>query len=300
MAWRQALTFLLSPSLFCISKLLVCFPSCKLPLREDFTPAERATISRRPLLFLLYLPPRLSRPSTPPPSLAEWQYHLPPNRKRWTVNLGQSAVKNMTHSSTMKTWQTQTHTHTLACTHIHTQKESHATVGQSNQKHTVRLFTNAIYSIIKYLIKFLPLNRQAETHSHLPLLYLFYMPAGCDSTCLFQLLSISNCPLSLSCAALPYCSVSFIFPTSLVESASFFLLPLSFFPSPTTLYHFSLDSLSLSYGIASNCASPMSDNMWWTSSDSPDGAFVLKATAKEQQHYSAMNQGIVQEEILVY
>lgn len=112
--WRQLCLFLLSPSPFCISKLLVCFPSYKLPLREGFTPVERATISRRPLLFLLYLPPQLSRLSTPPPSLAEWQYHLPPDRKRWTVNLGQSAVKNMTHSSIMKTWQTHTQTH---CVH---------------------------------------------------------------------------------------------------------------------------------------------------------------------------------------
>lgn len=37
--------------------------------------------------------------------------------------------------------------------------------------------------------------------------------------------------LSLS-FSLPYCSASFIFPTSLNESASFFLLRLSFFPSP--------------------------------------------------------------------
>lgn len=70
--------------------------------------------------------------------------------------------------------------------------------------------------------------------------------------------------LSLSCAALPYCSVSFIFPTSLIESASFFLLPLSFFPSPTTLYHFSLDSLSVWQGIASICASPMCGGLHWT------------------------------------
>ena len=120
-------SFLLSSSLFSVSRLLVCFPSYKLPQWEDFTPAGReSTICRRPLLFLLYLPPRLSRPSTPPPSLAEWQYHLPPNRKRWTVNLGQSAVKNMTHSSTMKTWLAHTHTHThtrthtLACMHADT------------------------------------------------------------------------------------------------------------------------------------------------------------------------------------
>lgn len=73
--------------------------------RRLYSGNESATISRRPLLFLLHLPPRQLSSTTPPPSLAEWQYHLPHNRKRWTVNLGQSALKNMTHSCTMKTWQ---------------------------------------------------------------------------------------------------------------------------------------------------------------------------------------------------
>lgn len=104
-------------------------------------------------------------------------------------------------------------------------------------------------------------------------------------------LYISNCPLSLLCSsALLFCQL--YFPYLPLESASFFLLPLSFFPSPTTIYHFSLDSLSVSQGVAFICASLMSDNA--------DGASLLKATAKEQQRYSAVNQGIVQEKTLVY
>lgn len=47
-----------------------------------------------------------------------------PDRKRWTVNLGQSAVKNMTHSSTMKNWQARTHTGLHARRHTHTQRKA--------------------------------------------------------------------------------------------------------------------------------------------------------------------------------
>lgn len=119
--------------------------------KRRLTPVERVTICRRPLLFLLYLPPpQLTHPSTPPPSLAEWQYHLPHSRKRWTVNLRQSAVKNMTHSSTMKTWQTQTQTHTH--THARMHVDTHWVMQQlfSLTKSALRCFwTNAIYSVIK-------------------------------------------------------------------------------------------------------------------------------------------------------
>lgn len=84
-----------------------------------FTPVERATIYRRPLLFLLHLLPQLSLPlpATPPPALAEWQYHLPPSRKRWTVNLWQSAVKTW-HIHVL--WKLGVYTHTLARVHVNT------------------------------------------------------------------------------------------------------------------------------------------------------------------------------------
>lgn len=104
-------------------KLLVCFPSCKLPQKEGFTPVMgESDYQQKATPFPSGPPSPNSHPPTPPPSLAEWQYLLPHDRKRWTVNLGQSAVKNMTHSSTMKTWQDDSHTH------IHTHKGTHHTL----------------------------------------------------------------------------------------------------------------------------------------------------------------------------
>lgn len=52
--------------------------------------------------------------------LADWQYHLPPNRKRWTVDLRQIVVKSVTHSPTMKTWQGAQ----SACTQTHSRQGS--------------------------------------------------------------------------------------------------------------------------------------------------------------------------------
>lgn len=100
------------------------------------------------------------------------------------------------------------------------------------------------------------------------------MPAGCDCTCLFQQISISNCPLFLPCAVLPHCSVSFIFPTSLVESASLFSFPSFLRPFPHNII-----SLKpwLSISVSWHCfhwdteQKTLSDNRCWTSS----GAFVL-------------------------
>lgn len=45
-------------------------------------------------------------------------------------------------------------------------------------------------------------------------------------------LYLSSCPLPLSCTTLPHCSVSFIFPTSLLSLPPFFLLPLFPFSHP--------------------------------------------------------------------
>lgn len=104
-------------------KLLVCFPSCKLPQKEGFTPVMgESDYQQKATPFPSGPPSPNSHPPTPPPSLAEWQYLLPHDRKRWTVNLGQSAEKNMTHSSTMKTWQddSRTHTHPQWHTRVHT------------------------------------------------------------------------------------------------------------------------------------------------------------------------------------
>lgn len=149
----------------------------------------------------------------------------------------------MTHSSTMKTWKA-AHTHTQTRVHErrHTPTLSYATCVHSYQNHTAFFsfffLTNAIHSAIKFLVRFLPRSKQAETHTHLhthkqtPSSLSLCMPAGCDCTCLFQQISISNCPLFLPCAVLPHCSVSFIFPTSLVESASLFSFPSFLRPFP--------------------------------------------------------------------
>lgn len=78
----------------------------------------------------------------------------------------------------------------------------------------------------------------------------------------------------------------------------FFLLPLSFVPSPTTLYHLSPDSLSVSHGTAS---------IWDTQSRKHCPIIgaglhreLLCSAFQDQRHYGAVNQGIVQEEMLVY
>lgn len=145
-----------------------------------------------------------------------------------------------------------------------------------------------MYSIIKSFEVFALKGR--HTTSYLSL----NMSVGCDCTCLFLQLFIS----SLTCAAffsLVY-QLCFLDPPPQTSNSPFFFCSLLFLlPSPeNTLDHFDLSSLSVSHGMASICATGLSDNTWWTTSESH------KATAKEQQCYSAMNRSFVPEEILVY
>lgn len=117
------------------------------------------------------------------------------------------------------------------------------------------------------------------------------MPVGCDCTCLIQQLALSPTVLFLSCAALPYCSVSFIFPTSLLSLPSFF--PLSFLPSPTILYHsthYQLHKAFHPFFVSLIICGLRSFLPGWS------------VSAKEQLCYSAVNCRVAQQEIhiLVY
>lgn len=132
-------------------------------------------------------------------------------------------------------------THTLASVHIHL-RENFQLLSNLNQ-------TN----VWKYNIKSdkgcdkgfdLP---QGGTHGDWPLLG----PLTCRRRWLYLPspvpLWVSHSALFPSCSALPYCSVSFIFPTSLLSLPSFFSLCL--FPFSLPPPHYVTDSLSPSVSI---------------------------------------------------
>lgn len=165
--------------------------------------------------------------------------------------------------------------------------------------------TNAIHSAIKFLIRILPRSKQAgrDTHtpthtSQLPVLYL----SACQQDVTVpafssKFLSQTALFFSLVQFSLIVLSALFFLPPWL-SLPPFFLLPLSFVPSPTTLYHLSPDSLSVSHGTAS---------IWDTQSRKHCPIIgaglhreLLCSAFQDQRHYGAVNQGIVQEEMLVY
>lgn len=118
-------------------------------------------------------------------------------------------------------------------------------------------------------------GRQRHTHtSKLPVLYL----SACQQDVTVPAFSskfLSQTALFFSPVQFSLIVLSALFSLPpWLSLPPFFLFPLSFVPSPTTLYHLSPDSLSVSHGTASiwdTEQKTLSDNRCWTSS----GAFVL-------------------------
>lgn len=126
------------------------------------------------------------------------------------------------------------------------------------------------------------------------------MPAGCDCTCLNQQLCISSSSLSLSRAALPYCSVSFIFPTSLLSLPPFFFSLFPFSLPPLHYITLALTHYQCHMALLSFVPHWPSDNMQTLSDSLLMELLRWMCLQKSSNIYSAVNQGIVQEGILVY
>lgn len=147
-----------------------------------------------------------------------------------------------------------------------------------------RLLANAIYSMNKLLKRFSPLNRQVQTHSHLPLLYLLachqdvtvpaFSSSSLSQTVLF-LFPVQLCLIVLS--ALFSLPPSLSLPPFFFSLFPFSLPPLHYITLALT-HHQCLMALLPFVPHGHPQQNPLSDYMWWTSSDTPDEAFVFNCT----------------------
>lgn len=168
----------------------------------------------------------------------------------------------------------------------HTPTLSYATCVHSYQNHTAFFsffFFNKCntqcHKVPRKVFTQKQAGRQRDTHTYthtskLPVLYL----SACQQDVTVPAFSskfLSQTALFFSPVQFSLIVLSALFSLPpWLSLPPFFLFPLSFVPSPTTLYHLSPDSLSVSHGTASiwdTEQKTLSDNRCWTSS----GAFVL-------------------------